>query len=94
MKLSELTYEYLQSIGLPNAHMHTDRTDALRSMHNEYHFNQAKQDLMAGYGDVDLIINPEGAWYEKIVIDDAKWRADHEAFCKEKAEFCRKYGCD
>lgn len=94
MKLSELTYEYLQSIGLPNAHMHTDRTDALRSMHNEYHFNQAKQDLMAGYGDVNIIITPGAEWFNKIRIDDAKWQADHEEFLKEKAEFCRKYGAE
>lgn len=94
MKLSELTYEYLQSIGLQNAHMPTDCSDGLRLMPDECHFNDAKRELMANYGNVDLIINPEGAWYEKIVIDDAKWQADHEAFLKEKAEFCGKYGAE
>jgi len=94
MKLSELTYEYLQSLGLSRAYMHTDCEDGLRSMHNEYHFNEAKRELMANYGDVNLIINPDAAWFDRIKIDDAKWQADHEAFLKEKAEFCRKYGAE
>jgi len=29
MKLSELTYDYLCSIGLSRAHLHTDTTDVL-----------------------------------------------------------------
>ena len=94
MKLSQLTYSYLCSIGLPGAHMHTDSSDALRSLHNEYQFEKAKEDLMAGYGDVNLIIAPDAAWFDQIKIDDAKWQADHEEFCRRKAEFCQKYGCD
>jgi len=94
MKLSELTYEYLLSIGLTQAYMHTDCSDALRSMYNEYHFEKAKQELMASYGDVNLIITPEAEWYDRIKIDDARWQADYEAFCEEKAEWCRKYGAD
>ena len=94
MKLSELTYEYLQSIGLQNAHMHTDCSDGLRSMHNEYHFNDAKSVLMANYGDVNLIINPDAAWFDQIKIDDAKWKADHEAFCRQKGEWCKKFGAE
>lgn len=94
MKLSELTYEYLQSIGLQNAHMHTDCSDGLRSMHNEYHFNVAKSVLMTNYGDVNLIINPDAAWFDRIKIDDAKWQADHEAFCQQKGEWCKKYGAE
>lgn len=94
MKLSELTYEYLQSLGLSRAYMHTDCSDGLRSMRDEYHFNVARSVLMTNYGDVNLIINPDAAWFDQIKIDDAKWQADHEEFLKEKAEFCRKYGAE
>lgn len=90
MKLSELTYEYLCSVGLPRAHMPTDAKDALRSMHNEYHFEKAKADLMAGYGDVNIIVTPDAPWFDQIKIDDAKWRADHDEYCRKKAEWCRQ----
>lgn len=90
MKLSELTYKYLQSIGLPRAHMHTDASDALRELYNAYQTEKAKEELSAKYGDVDLIITPDAVWYERIVIDNEKWREDHEAFCKEKAAWCRQ----
>lgn len=94
MKLSELTYDYLQSIGLGRASMHTDASDGLRGMCNEYQFEQAKQDLMAGYGDVNIIITPDAEWFNKIKIDDAKWQADHEEFCRQKGEWCKKYGAE
>lgn len=94
MKLSELTYEYLQSIGLSRAHIHTDCSDALRLFNNQYQFESAKQDLFGRYGDVDLIITPDAEWYNRIQIDNEKWREDHEAFCTEKAAWCAKYGAD
>lgn len=94
MKLSELTYEYLQSLGLSQAHMHTDASDSQRYLYNEYQFEAAKQELMSAYGDVNIIINPDADWFDRIKIDDAKWQADHKEFCQRKAEWCNKYGCD
>jgi hypothetical protein len=94
IKLSELTYEFLASIGLRDAHMHTDCEDGLRCIPNTFHTERAKEELSAKYGDVDLVITPSAVWYERIVIDDEKWRADHEAFCKEKAAWCKKYGSE
>lgn len=90
MKLSELTYDYLLSVGLPKASMHTDASDGLRGMYNEYQFEQAKKELMAGYGDVELIITPGAAWFDQIKIDNAKWQADHEDYCRRKGEWCRQ----
>lgn len=90
MKLSELTYDYLQSIGLGRASMHTDASDGLRGMYNEYQFEQAKKELMARYGDVNLIIDPSEIWFNQIKIDDAKWQADHEDYCRRKGEWCRQ----
>ena len=94
MKLSELTYDYLLGIGLGSASMHTDRSDALRSLYDEYQFEQAKQELMARYGDVNLIIDAGAVWYDQIKIDDAKWREDHEKFCEEKRRWCDRYGSE
>lgn len=94
MKLLELTYEYLQSIGLRNAYMPTDCSDELYSMHNEYHFDVAKSVLMANYGNVNLIINPNADWFDRIRIDDAKWKEDHEAFCRKKGAWCKKNGAE
>ena len=94
IKLSELSYEFLMSIGLPKAHMHTDDSDCVREMYNSYHTEDAKKKLAEKYGDVDLIITPEAEWYGRIVIDNEKWRQDHYAYCKEKAAWCAKYGCD
>lgn len=94
MKLSELTYDYLLSVGLPKASMHTDASDGLRGMYNEYQFEQAKKELMAGYGDVEITINPDADWFDRIKISDPKWKEDHEKYCRDKAAWCTKYGSD
>lgn len=94
MKLSELTYEYLQSVGMSTAYMNYDCEDALRQVSSAETLDLVKQELSAKYGDVDLIINPKAAWFDQIKIDDEKWQADHESFCKKKAAWCAQYGCD
>ena len=94
MKLSELTYEYLQSVGMSTAHMHYDCGDALRQVNSAESLDRVKQELSAIYGDVNLIINPKADWFDRIKIDDEKWQADHESFCEKKAAWCNKYGCD
>ena len=94
IKLSELTYEFLQSVGLSEANMHTDRSDALRHIGGVHSLETAKNQLMEKYGDVDLVITPEAEWYDQIVIDDAKWQEDHDKYCRDKDEWFRKYGCD
>lgn len=95
MKLSELTYEYLQSIGLGRVYMHTDCSDALRFFGSQTQFEKAKQDLFDNYGDVELIISPNAeAWFDKIKIDNAKWQRDYDEYCADKAAWCAKYGCD
>lgn len=90
MKLSELTYDYLLSVGLPNASMHSDASDALSTVDNEFRLERAKKELMAGYGDVEIVINPDAAWFDQIKIDNAKWQADHEDYCRRKGEWCRR----
>ena len=94
MKLSELTYDYLCSIGLSTAHMHTTREDMLRCINSQWAFDQAKKELMDHYGDVNLIIQPDADWYKQIRIDDEKWQKDHDDFNRRKQEWCNKYGCD
>lgn len=94
MKLSELTYEYLQDVGLGRAHIHTDCSDALRELCNQEQFDRAKADLMAFYGDITIEVNPDADWYDRIKIVDAKWQADYDNFCREKAAWCSKYGSD
>ena len=95
MKLSELTYEYLQSIGLGRVHMHTDCSDALREIHCQFAFDDAKKQLFEKYGDVNLIINPNAEfWSDTIKIDDEKWKADHKKYCDDKADWCSKHGCE
>lgn len=94
MKLSELTYAYLQSIGLSRAHIHTDCSDALREIRNERELEEAKAKLSAAYGDVNLIITPSADWFDRIKIDDAKWQADYDEYCRQKLEWCNRYGAD
>ena len=93
-KLSELTYAYLQSVGLSRAHIHTDCSDGLQQFSTKDSFDLAKASLMAAYGDVNLIIDPAADWFDQISIDDEKWRADHEAFCREKAAWLKGFCCD
>jgi hypothetical protein len=94
MKLSELTYDYLCSLGLSRAHLHTDATDGLMLFDRPEQFERAKQALFEKYGDVTIEINPEADWYDRIKIVDEKWQADFDKFCREKAAWCSKYGCD
>lgn len=94
MKLSELTYEFLESIGLPRTHMPTDCSDSVTLIDNPERFERAKKELAERYGDVELVIDPAQAWFNQIRIEDEKWKADHERYCKAKGEWCRKYGCD
>ena len=94
MKLSELTYSYLCSVGLSRAHIHTDCSDALREFCNQDQFERAKQALFEKYGDVTIEINPEADWYDRLKIVDGKWQADYDNFCRDKAAWCSKYGSD
>lgn len=94
MKLSEVTYEYLESVGLGNTYIHTDCSDVMRCIPNAFHWEHAKKEIAEKYGDVELIITPGAVWHSQIVIDDDKWRKDNRAYCAEKAAWCAKYGCD
>lgn len=94
MKVSELTYDYLQSVGLPKTYMHTDSGDSLRQMANEFQLEKAKSDLIAAYGDVEISVHPGADWFDQIKIEDEKWQADHDDYCNKKAEWCNKNGCD
>lgn len=94
MKLSQLTYEYLQSVRLYRAHIHTDCSDALREFCNPEQFELAKQALFEKYGDVTIEINPKADWFDRIKIVDEKWQADYDKFCRDKAAWCSKYGSD
>jgi len=76
---------------MPRASMHTDCTDALRQMYSEEQLERAKAELMAAYGDVELLISPDEAWFKQIVIDDPRWQADYEDYCNRKADWCRKH---
>ena len=93
-KLSELTYEILCREGLSGASMHVDCTDGLLEFRDALQFERAKALLLAAYGDVDLVISIDADWFDQISIDDDKWRADHEAFCREKAAWLKEFGCD
>ena len=94
MKLSELTYEALQSAGLSLVHMHTDSSDSLRAIGSPSSLAQAKQELASNYGDVEITVNPDAAWFDKIKIVDPKWKEDHERYCRDKAAWCNKYGSE
>lgn len=94
MKLSELTYEFLESVGLTRVSMPTDCSDALLSVSNEATLEMAKSELSGRYGDVDIIVNTDAEWFDQIKIDDAKWQADFDRFCKRKAAWCSKNGAE
>ena len=90
MKLSELTYEYLKSVNIPIAHIHTDCSDALRQIGNNEALEAAKEELMQSYGDVEIVVCPYSPWYDRIKIMDAKWQADYADYCRRKAAWCSK----
>lgn len=94
MKLSELTYETLQSAGLSHAHMHTDESDAMTVIACQAGLDLARQELTSRYGDVEITINPDADWFNRIKIVDQKWREDHEKYCRDKAAWCNKYGAE
>lgn len=94
MKLSELTYEALQSAGLSLAHMHTDNSDAMTVIADQDGLDRARMELASRYGDVEITINPDADWFDRIKIVDQKWREDHEKYCRDKAAWCTKYGSD
>lgn len=93
-KLSELTFESIVSVGLKGVAMPTDCSDCVSIIDNEGQFDRAQKELMARYGDVDIEVNPEADWYDRIKIIDEKWKADHKKYCDDKAAWCSKYGCD
>lgn len=93
-KLSELTFESLVSVGLKGVAMPTDCSDCVSIIDNEGQFDRAQKELMARYGDVDIVITPDAAWYDRLRIDDRKWEEDHKRFVEQKAAWCAKYGCD
>lgn len=94
MKLSELTYSYLCSVGLSKTYMPTDATDSLTTISSEDGFERAKAELFEKYGDVTVVVTPDADWFDRIKIDDAKWQEDFDKFCADKAAWCSKYGCD
>lgn len=94
MKLSELTYGALQSAGLSRAHMHTDESDAMTVIASQAGLDQARMELASRYGDVEITINPDADWFDRIKISDPKWKEDHEKYCRDKAAWCAKYGSD
>lgn len=94
MKVSELTYDYLKSVGLPKTYMHTDRGDSLRQMANEFQLEKAKSDLIAAYGDVEISVHPDAYWFDQIKIEDEKWQADHDEYVRVKQEWCRENGSE
>ena len=94
MKLSELTYEALQSAGLSLAHMHTDNSDAMTVIADQDGLDRARMELASRYGDVEITINPDADWFDRIKISDPKWREDHEKYFRDKAAWCTKYGSD
>lgn len=94
MKLSELTYEFLVSVGLTRVSMPTDCSDALLSVSNEATLEKAKSELSGRYGDVDVIVNTDAEWFDQIKINDAKWQADFDRFCNRKAAWCSKNGAE
>lgn len=94
MKLSELTYEALQSAGLSRAHIHTDSSDAMTVIASQAGLDRARMELASRYGDVEISINPDADWFDRIKIVDQKWGEDHEKYCRDKAAWCTKYGSD
>ncbi len=94
MKLSELTWDVLQSMGLSRVSMNTDRSDAMCSIGSEASLEYAKEKLMSGYGDVLITVDPSAEWYDQIRIDDPKFQAEHQAYLEDKGRWCSRYGCD
>ena len=95
MTLSELTLEMIKAAGHKAIFMHYDASDCERLVNTDWGLAQVKDMLMAKWGDVDITLNPAGCkCHEAFIINDEKWKADHEAYMKEKAELVARWGCE
>lgn len=94
-KISTLSFQKIcDTLGTDHFSMHYDCSDALRSVYSENDFEDVKKTLMKQYGDVEVKVNPSGAWFSKVVIINDDWKKDYDEYISAKAEWCSKYGCD
>ena len=95
MKISQTSFKEICSVlGRNEFNIHTEAEDHLRTVKNEEGFEQARKELMDGFGDVEISLHPDAHWFDRVQIEDEKWKTAYEAFCEAKAAWCAKYGCD
>lgn len=94
MKLSELTYDYLQKVNLGRCYMPTDQSDALRLVASEAGLEDVKQKLIEKWGDMEVEVKPDANWFDRVTIKNEAFNAAQEEYCRRKAAWCAKYGCD
>jgi hypothetical protein len=95
MKLSELTLDMIKAAGHKSIFMHYDASDCERLVKTDWELERVKNLLMERWGDVDITLNAEPCkMHEAFIINDEKWKADHEAYMKWKGEMVMKWGCE
>lgn len=95
MRISELNYDTIaRMLGECRFNMPEDESDALREISSEKDFSKAKKKLMDHFGDVEISIHPDAPWYDKVKIEDEKYKAAFDEYCNKKSKWCEEYGCD
>lgn len=94
MKLSELKFEMALKPGATDFSMHCDASDCQERIFSQKGLDDVKARLMERYGDVDITVDLDAPWFDRVVINDEQWKEDHRTYCAAKQEWCDKYGCD
>lgn len=96
MKISAIKFEIVLKVLGRTDHFGISYTptDEVAIVYSQSGLDNAREQIMARYGDVEVELHPEAIWSRQVVIKDENFQKDLDKFYKNKSEWCEKYGCD
>ena len=83
-KLSKLDYKFLNSYFDAEKFSAPNPDDSLRQINNERDWDQWKAGTLEKYGDVDVELNKDEAWFSKFKIIDTEFMKDKKSYTDAK----------
>ena len=83
-KLSKLDYKFLNSYFDAEKFSAPNPNDSLRQINNERDWDQWKAGTLEKYGDVDVELNKDEAWFSKFKIIDTEFMKDKKSYTDAK----------
>jgi hypothetical protein len=83
-KLSKLDYKFLNSYFEAEKFSAPNPDDSLRQINNERDWDSWKAGTMEKYGDVDVELNKDEAWFSKFKIIDTEFMKDKKSYTDAK----------